>query len=51
MKERLIRKSVPNGLTFVGELHGTEFSPKMVCQPFVLFIPGKYEITFKVSTL
>lgn len=42
IKERLIRRSVTNGLTFVGELHGTKFSPKMVCHYFVFLILDLY---------
>ena len=31
VKRRLVRKSVPNQLTYIGELlQGTQFSPKMV---------------------
>ena len=33
MQDKLIRKSGPNQLTFVGELiSGNKFSPKMVCE-------------------
>ncbi|KAM7540554.1 hypothetical protein Aperf_G00000020409 [Anoplocephala perfoliata] len=38
MREKLIRKSVPNGLTFVGELHGSRFSTKM--DHLVCFLPA-----------
>ncbi|VDO08334.1 unnamed protein product [Rodentolepis nana] len=38
MRENLIRKSVPNGLTFVGELHGSQFSTKM--DHLVCFLPA-----------
>ncbi|KAM3179561.1 hypothetical protein ACTXT7_000296 [Hymenolepis weldensis] len=38
MRENLIRKSVPNGLTFVGELHGSRFSTKM--DHLVCFLPA-----------
>lgn len=32
--EHLVKKSVPNQLTYVGEMHGSEFSPKMVIMGF-----------------
>nr|CDS30245.2 endoplasmic reticulum mannosyl oligosaccharide [Hymenolepis microstoma] len=38
MRDNLIRKSVPNGLTFVGELHGSQFSTKM--DHLVCFLPA-----------
>ncbi|VDD75134.1 unnamed protein product [Mesocestoides corti] len=36
--DMLLRKSVPNGLTFVGELKSQKFSPKM--DHLVCFLPG-----------
>uniref|UniRef100_A0A0R3WZL5 alpha-1,2-Mannosidase n=1 Tax=Hydatigena taeniaeformis TaxID=6205 RepID=A0A0R3WZL5_HYDTA len=38
VKQKLIRQSVPNGLTFVGELHGSKFSTKM--DHLVCFLPA-----------
>ncbi|KAL5112505.1 Endoplasmic reticulum mannosyl-oligosaccharide 12-alpha-mannosidase [Taenia crassiceps] len=38
VKEKLVRQSVPNGLTFVGELHGSRFSTKM--DHLVCFLPA-----------
>lgn len=31
VKKNLLNKSIPQGLTFVGELSHGHFSPKMVC--------------------
>jgi hypothetical protein len=37
VRKHLLRKSVPHGLTYVGELlNGHEFSPKMVCHGVML---------------
>lgn len=47
VKGKLIRQSVPNGLTFVGELHQSEFSTKMVSFSTISFLRALFLYVIK----